>query len=370
MRSNVRQSNFELMRIVSMLFIIIWHIILHGGIINCTGTLKLVIDFVFFFVVVHVNSFVLLTGYFQCEKKFSLKKFFVIFKTAWFYKAVIALILCFFGLYSFSKVDLLKELLPLDFWNYWYVICYLVLYLISPWLNKLILVMPQKEYKKLLFIMFLLFSIIPYISNQVVLKNNGFTVVQFVFMYFIGGYLKKYPLNENYHLKNWSVHKKQFFYIIMFFSFFFFNFLIFQFAGVLLSFPNSLLQEIGTYFLNAKSIYSNPFIVMQSVFYFLFFSTLNFRNRKINFISKVVLDVYFVHDNLYVKPIFYNFIRTSSWFSLGPVNVLLLIFLFTLLIFIIGIGIGLVRYYLFLFIDKRKWVIRFKNWFYKYLDEF
>ena len=62
MKKGVRQSNFELMRIVSMLFIIIWHIIVHGGIINCTGTLKLVIDFIYLFTVVHVNSFVLLTG--------------------------------------------------------------------------------------------------------------------------------------------------------------------------------------------------------------------------------------------------------------------------------------------------------------------
>ena len=108
MKFSVRQSNFEFMRIVSMFFIIIWHIILHGGLINCTGVLKLAIDFIFLLVVVHVNSFVLLTGYFQCEKKFSLKKFFNVFKIAWFYKALIALGLTFFGLYSFSKVGLLK----------------------------------------------------------------------------------------------------------------------------------------------------------------------------------------------------------------------------------------------------------------------
>ena len=32
----VRESNFELMRIISMLFIILWHIIIHGHMIeNC-----------------------------------------------------------------------------------------------------------------------------------------------------------------------------------------------------------------------------------------------------------------------------------------------------------------------------------------------
>lgn len=370
MESNVRQSNFELMRIVSMLFIVIWHIILHGGINNCTGTLKLVIDFIFLFSIVHVNSFVLLTGYFQCEKTFSLKKFFIIFKTAWFYKAVIAIIISCFGLYSFSKVGLLKELLPLDFWNYWFVICYLALYLLSPWINKLISVMDKKEYKRLLLVMFLLFAIIPFVTDQVVLQNNGFTVIQFVFMYFLGGYLKKYPVNDSYHLKNWSNHKKQLFYILLFFCFCSCNYLILRFSRILIGVDNSFLKEIGKYLLDGNNMYSNPLIVLQSLFYFLFFSTLNFKNRKVNFVSKVVLDVYFVHDNLYAKPIFYDFIGTSSWFSLGAVNVILLVILFTLLIFIGGIIIGFVRYYLFLFIGSRKNVIRFKKCFYQHLDEF
>ena len=230
--------------------------------------------------------------------------------------------------------------------------------------------MSQKDYKKLLLIMFLLFSIIPYISNQVILQNNGFTVIQFIFMYFVGGYLKKYPLDKNYHLINWSIHKKQIFYISLFLGAFLLNFLLLQFSSVLLSYPNSFLREIGTYFLNAKSMYSNPFIVVQSISYFLFFSTLNFRSKKVNFVSKVVLDVYFVHDNLYAKPIFYNFIRTSSWLSLRPVIVLLLILLFSLLIFFVGIIIGIIRYYLFMFIDRRRCVIKFKDKFYNYLDEF
>ena len=35
---NKRNSNFELMRIVSMAFIVLWHIIMHGNVLsNCTN---------------------------------------------------------------------------------------------------------------------------------------------------------------------------------------------------------------------------------------------------------------------------------------------------------------------------------------------
>lgn len=62
----VRKSNFELLRIVSMFMIILTHILTHGQVIDNTnnGILSIFFDFLFCIVIVHVNSFVLLTGYF------------------------------------------------------------------------------------------------------------------------------------------------------------------------------------------------------------------------------------------------------------------------------------------------------------------
>jgi len=73
----IRQSNFELMRIVSMIMIVLWHIIIHGHLIdNTTGGINLFLNLILCLCIVHVNSFVLVTGYFQYDKEFSLKKFF------------------------------------------------------------------------------------------------------------------------------------------------------------------------------------------------------------------------------------------------------------------------------------------------------
>ena len=59
----VRQSNFELMRILSMVFIIISHILIHGKVLdNTAGVLHLFFTLLMSFALVHVNSFVLISS--------------------------------------------------------------------------------------------------------------------------------------------------------------------------------------------------------------------------------------------------------------------------------------------------------------------
>ena len=85
-----RQSNFELMRIVSMLFVVMWHVILHSNLYNSTGVTKFFLEFLILFGIVHINSFIIVTGYFQIDKEFKWKKFFQTFSITWFYKSIIA----------------------------------------------------------------------------------------------------------------------------------------------------------------------------------------------------------------------------------------------------------------------------------------
>ncbi len=56
-----RQSNFELLRIISMLFIVIYHLIFHGNIIkNCSNQgVAIIFTIIELITIVHVNSFIL-----------------------------------------------------------------------------------------------------------------------------------------------------------------------------------------------------------------------------------------------------------------------------------------------------------------------
>lgn len=70
-----RSSNFELLRIVAMLFIISFHYVYKSGYIFDSLTIHSVIIKSFYFLgELGVNLFILITGYFQVKGKFSIEK--------------------------------------------------------------------------------------------------------------------------------------------------------------------------------------------------------------------------------------------------------------------------------------------------------
>ena len=105
--TKVRESNFELLRIISMFFIVVYHVLVHGQILeHATGSMELMTVFIEAFILVHVNSFILITGYFQCKSKMKLGKVLSLNNATWFYKVVIMLILIGFGIISPDIISL------------------------------------------------------------------------------------------------------------------------------------------------------------------------------------------------------------------------------------------------------------------------
>ena len=82
-----RDSNYELMRIISMFLIVLFHVIHHGNVLWNVQikVVSLLLEFILFLTVVHVNSFILVTGYYQCESKFKISKVISLFFTSLFY---------------------------------------------------------------------------------------------------------------------------------------------------------------------------------------------------------------------------------------------------------------------------------------------
>ena len=357
----VRQSNFELMRILSMIFIIVYHILVHGKVLdNTNGVLHLFFIFIMSFMLVHVNSFVLLAGYFNYNKEFSWNKFFKSFNQAWFYQVVIVLMGFFTGIVSFSKIDLINNLSP--FFNaYWYVFCYLCLYLLSPFLNRLISNLSQKEHKKLILLFLFLFSFIPFITKQESIANSGLTLVNFIMLYFIGSYLKKYPISENFHFKNYSKSKLQIIFILGFICFGLLHFAVYQLGAGALSFNNSLLIRIGNIFQTSFQTYSAPFVIFMSVCYFLWFGTLNIKSKVINFIASLVFGVYLIHDNRIIREHLYYWLDINNDTLITSGFIICKILIATIIIFVSCIIIEFIRQKLFIFVKNRKIYMKCKD---------
>lgn len=109
----LRDSNYELLRIVSMIFIIIWHIIQHGQLIeHTTGLSNMIFNMIMFFIIIHVNCFMLITGYYQSKSKFRLNKFISYILQIWFYNFIITSILSLCGL---IKIDYSEYLINTSF---------------------------------------------------------------------------------------------------------------------------------------------------------------------------------------------------------------------------------------------------------------
>lgn len=367
MQKEERQSNFELLRIISMMMIIFWHIMVHGGILaNPTETLKIILSLIQGLIFVHVNSFILVTGYFQCESRFRMSKVLQLNNSVWFYKALIPLILIAMGIVTLSKLELLKLLSPISHYDYWFMTQYILLYLISPILNIVINHISKDKYKAMLCLFFVVFSILPFLTNQELYpSNSGYTLLQFVILYFIGAYFRKYKIEDSTFFKKFSINIKR----LIFLSIFLVSgvisgvitFLASKIVGM-----NSFFDYISQTLINNSNCYNNPFLIVTTVSYFLFFYTVCFKSKFINRVSKLTLGVYLIHENIYIRQ------RIYGWFGFHSVRYSCAIFpkmiVVTLVIFVGCSIIELIRQSIFQFIYRRKISKKIRNAYRNYVN--
>lgn len=259
-----RLSNFDLMKIISMLFIILWHILMHGKVLqNTTGNLNIFLTIVMFFIRVHVNSFVLVTGYFQYKKEFKIFKLISLNNAMWFYKSIILIIFLYYGLVDVGLIEKIKVFLPINYNDYWFIHYYLLLYLSSPLLNIIIKNIDKKKHRLIIIMMFMILSVLSTITNQEGYNNFfGYSLGNFIMLYFIGSYISKYDINI---VK--KINKCLIFIILIIISVLS-TLLIFKVNDIVTM--NEYLLRIKNIIINTQYSYCTPTIILQSILYFYF----------------------------------------------------------------------------------------------------
>lgn len=373
MKKKERNSNFELMRIVSMLFIIFWHMYIYGGIrdrgVVQNPSIQVIFDFLYCIYMVHVNSFVLLSGYFQFDKKIKLKKVTSIIDMSLFYKLVSMILFCFLGLITINKVDIIQNLFPFELNlndSHWFIRYYIYLYLLIPFINVLIKNISKKDYKKLLLVTTFIFSILPFITGNKSMENNGFTLYQFIYMYLIGAFLGKYRINKNAFIEKIPTNLYRIILISIFFLCAIFNYNMFITCSHLKGL-NSVYNEIFGNFISMFNRYSNPIVIVQSLSYFLLFETFDFKSKFVNKVSSLTLGIYLVHFDFNVRNNIFVFLKIDG----GPYysyKYLLYYFAIGILIFVASGIIEFIRQLIFKFIQSRKISIKFENRIIKFVD--
>ena len=188
-----RNSSVELLRIISMLFIVISHASVHGEFPD-DGSLFQINDlFLDWFTLgnLGVDIFVMITGYYMCVKELRLQKVLKLLSQVWFY----SLISLLFGMminYKFTIKTIISFLFPTIFSTWWFFTAYFVTMILSPFINNFIDSVDRQKHKTCIFVMMTMWGVIPTFTHQ---KMFGSEIPEFLMFYLIGAFFRKYPNN-------------------------------------------------------------------------------------------------------------------------------------------------------------------------------
>lgn len=190
-----RDSNIELFRIIMMLLIVAHHYVVNSGVLELIDKSAFGFKPVFLLVFgawgkVGINGFVLITGYFMCKSRITAKKFLKLLGEVVFYKLLIYLVFVVFGIEQLGFGSFIRAVIPVLSVSYNFTGCFLIFYLLIPFVNLLILAMDQKKHLCLLIILFGAYTVLGSIPLYTSVTFNY--VSWFVVIYLLGAYIRIY----------------------------------------------------------------------------------------------------------------------------------------------------------------------------------
>ena len=286
-----RNTSIELLRIISMIMIMFHHFAYHGNFewnFNEVTLPHLWYDFILMGGKVGVDIFVLISGYFlieNTEKLFQPKKLLKFWGQVVFYSIMTYLLSVMLRLNAFEIKQLIKVCLPITYPGWWFASTYFMLYLIHPFLNKLLHGLSKTEYQYLILMMVLCCSIIPTATTQLFESNS---LLWFVTLYGIAGYVNLYGGNQKLQSKHY-------------FSLYFMVLIITYTVSTTFLFLGTKKEEWSTHAIDFFEIERLPILVM-AITLFMGFVTLKMNYHKwINMIASATFGVYLIHDSSYIR---------------------------------------------------------------------
>lgn len=284
-----RFTNIELFRIVTMIMIVAHHYAANSGLLEIGGVINsnpFAIKSYFILILgmwgkIGINCFVFITGYYMCESNVSLRKFLKLLLQIEFYNILINIVFYICKYNGFSIKDLLFGLIPIASISRGFTSCYIIFFLLIPFINILINNMSRKQHLALASILVLFFSIMDSIPKFQVQFNY---VEWFVAIYIVASYIRKYPGQWQNNRKFISVSLSALL-VISILSVIAMNYISYTY-----------LHSNGFYFFVSDS---NQFLaLLVSCFAFLWFKGLKIKNSNIiNTIAASTFGVLLMHAN-------------------------------------------------------------------------
>lgn len=326
MGNKVRNSSLELLRIISMFMVIAFHWEIHGfgdGIRQTDLSVNQVISFSFgSWGSLGVNLFFLISFYFLIkEKKVNWLRIIQNVIRVSFYGTVVTLVCFIIGAADFSTIDLVKSILGVFAYQYWFITVYVIICVFSPIFNSVINLLNRKYYLFVLIFLFYFSYIITFIFSGGLCGKLSFAI----FIYFIIGYLEKYP--------DRNIFKK------------------YRIVGTIVLFFGTLIGEIVISYLGTNynatffKIFfrlqdtQSPVMLLIALFTFYLFASVTWHNRFINFCGKYSAGAYLLHGGAsFIKNILWDgLFKVGEFYVKSPIIYLLYYIGCVLLFLAIGI---------------------------------
>lgn len=329
-----RSIKFELLRIVCIFQIVIYHYFFWGGYevdFQNINSGYVFLQSISMFGRAAVIVFVMITGYFCVEKIYTinLQKILWIVAELYLYSIIIAFFSIIIGEEGIGIKMILRTFLPIVFGN-WFVVNYIILMFLMPYLNKLLNRIEDGEWNRFVGVMLFFCSVVPTFTGYYWKYSN---LDFMLFGYILGAYIKKKKIER----------KKSFYIIGMIVSsvLLVMSVLLIDCVGVVLN--NNTLIHNATIFCECNSILA----IVYAFFLFMTFKNLNvdnnvmLNNRIIRAFARTTLGIYILSDNW--------FCQTWLWKKVFPnvnymQNPYLHVWVKVLIIVIICASIDIVRY--------------------------
>lgn len=287
---SVRQSNFELLRIVSMVGVLanhtlqcLWNIQMPD--ITWENTCRM---FLMNWAILAVNCFVMISGYFTIRLSWSgVVRYYL---QCVFYMALFAVIPIIINR-SVTPHDITKVVFAASEGD-WFVRCYFALMLVSPLLNKALEGIQGKQMRLFLVLMLIVDVYLGYMHQVKEVAPNGFELVNLATIYMIGNFISRTEVRR----LPWG----------------------WMLLGMLVIM--TLLHMVKMRFFPIAVIYSlhynSPCVLVASVMMFQWARTWKLQSKAVNWFAGGVFAVYLIHCNHDISPYYWQLMKAIR--DIGP----------------------------------------------------
>ena len=314
-RQTDRQSGIEFLKVFAIILIVISHCVnsliadnLDTNAIfdikhSSTDIQNIILIIMHHFGVLGNSIFFVCSAWFLLEStSYNKRKWFRMLVEIWTVSVIILVISSFVMKGSISPRLVVRSFFPTLFANNWYMTCYLLFYPIHPILNKIICLMNQKTLFRVAVALAFLYI---FMCNIDVEWFFCTPIVLWVAIYFVIAYMKKYmPTFQNDIKANW---------------------ILFGCSTAILLSAILLTNLIGLHIVYfSMNVFhwvskNNICIILMSISLLNIVRQAHFVNKAINYISKLSMLVYIIHENIilatYARPKMWSLIYNNCGYK-------------------------------------------------------